>query len=102
MSSLFLIAAGRILISAVMGLPAARRMSVRWLGGWFIDLFHCPFCLGTWLYFILFCFFHFELFTWAGLNYIPVVSEAISGGVVSWAVHMFTTGFKTIYFTYEG
>ena len=98
MNYILLIVFGRILISTVMGLPPARKMSVKWLDGWFIELFHCDHCLGTYIYFILFAFFHFEITTFVGLGYIPIVSEGLSAVVVAWAVHLFTVGFKTKYF----
>jgi hypothetical protein len=97
MEIVFFLAAGKVLVHLVQNLPAALRMSVKWLDGWFIDLFHCDLCLGVWIYFILCSFFRVEITSWAGLGYVPLVSEGITAAVFSWLVHMISIGFKFKY-----
>lgn len=101
MNVVFLLVAAKVLLHLVQNLPAAKKMSVQWLDGWFIELFHCDLCLGTWIYFAVCCFFKVEITSWAGLGYIPLVSEAVTSAVFSWLVHMISLGFKFKYFSFE-
>jgi hypothetical protein len=98
MPIIFVLLAGQLLISLVMGLPAAKKMSVQWLDGWFIELFHCSLCLGVWIYFSLCCLFHVEITSLAaGVGYLPVVSEAITSAAFSWFMHIFFIGLQAKY-----
>ena len=54
----------------------------------------CDLCSGTWVYGLLGYFMGVSLLTLFGLSYIPVVSEVITGGVVSFIVHVFSIGWK--------
>jgi len=56
----------------------------------FVKLFECGFCIGTWIYFCLFCFFKMELTS--PIGYVPLVSEMLSAMVVSFLVGIFSDG----------
>ena len=57
-------------------------------------LHSCDLCSGVWIYGLLGYFMGMSLLTLFGLSYIPVVSEVITGGVVSFIVHIFSIGWK--------
>jgi hypothetical protein len=97
MNVVFLLVAGNLIIHLVLGLPAAKVMSVKWLDGWFIELFHCPLCIGVWIFFVINCLFRFEITSWAQVGYIPVVSEAITAAIMSWVSFIFILGLKFRY-----
>jgi len=57
-------------------------------------LHSCDLCSGVWLYGLLSFFMGVSLLTLLGLSYIPVASELITGGVVSFIVHIFSIGWR--------
>jgi drug/metabolite transporter (DMT)-like permease len=57
-------------------------------------LHSCDLCSGVWLYGLLSYFMGSSLLTLLGLSYIPVASELITGGVVSFVVHIFSIGWR--------
>lgn len=54
----------------------------------------CDLCAGVWLYGILSYFMGLSLLQVLGFTYVPVVSEVVTGGVVSFLVHIFLIGWK--------
>jgi len=52
----------------------------------------CDLCSGVYVYSLMSFVFHVSLLTAFGLPYIPVLSEAITGGVTSFIVHIFLMG----------
>lgn len=57
-------------------------------------LHSCDLCSGVWLFGLLSYFMGLSLLTMLGFSYIPVVSELVTGGVVSFVVHIFSIGWK--------
>jgi hypothetical protein len=92
---LFVVLVGRLFTHLTMNLPPAKRMSVKWLDGWFIDLFHCDLCFSFYLYFILCCLFGVEITSLVdGVGYLPIVSEVITAATFSWFMHVFFLGVR--------
>lgn len=57
-------------------------------------LHFCDLCSGVWLYGLLSFFMGVSLLTLLGFSYTPVVSELVTGGAVSFIVHIFSIGWK--------
>lgn len=57
-------------------------------------LHHCDLCAGVWIYGILSFAMGLSLLAVLGFRYVPVLSELVTGGVVSFLVHIFTIGWK--------
>lgn len=64
---------------------------------WFTKLHECDLCSGVWVYFILSFVMGVGLLGAVGLGEMPLIDSAITGIVVSWAVHIFTLGWKAKY-----
>lgn len=54
----------------------------------------CDLCAGVWIYGILSFFMGLSLLQVLGFEYVPVLNEVVTGGVVSFLVHIFTIGWK--------
>ncbi|HEY6019421.1 MAG TPA: hypothetical protein VIY48_05805, partial [Candidatus Paceibacterota bacterium] len=52
----------------------------------------CDLCSGVWIYGILSFCMALDLLRVFGFWYVPVVSEAVTGGVVSFIVHLLRLG----------
>ena len=61
------------------------------------ELFACDLCLGVWVYSLL--NFMFRLNFLQEIFYVTIVSEAISGAIMAWLMHLLTIGFREKYFT---
>ena len=57
-------------------------------------LHECDLCAGFWVYGILAFFMGMSLLEVFDFKYILVVSEVITGGVISFIVHIFSIGWK--------
>jgi hypothetical protein len=57
-------------------------------------LHSCDLCAGVWIYGILSLFLGMSLLEVLGFSYIPVVSEVVTGGIISFVVHIFSIGWK--------
>lgn len=57
-------------------------------------LHNCDLCAGVWIYGLLGLFLGMDLLQVLGFSYIPLVSEAITGGLISFVVHIFSIGWK--------
>ena len=55
-------------------------------------LHNCDLCAGVWIYGILSLFLGMDLLQVLGFSYVPLVSEFVTGGVVSFVVHIFSIG----------
>jgi len=64
---------------------------------WFVKLHECSLCSGVWIFTILSLFLGVDLLSTLVFTYIPVVSEVVTGIVISWAVWIFTLGWKSAY-----
>lgn len=64
---------------------------------WFVKLHGCDLCSGVWIYTILSFFMGTDLLSVLVFEYVPIVSEVITGIVISWLVHIFTLGWKAKY-----
>jgi hypothetical protein len=60
-------------------------------------LFDCDLCLGFWIYTGI--NFWFQINFLQEIFYVTIVSEAISGAIVSWIMHLISIGFREKYFT---
>jgi hypothetical protein len=67
------------------------------------ELFGCNLCLGFWVYLALAL-----LFQYANVNInvldipnAPLISAIITGAITSFAVHVFSTGWKDLFGTFE-
>lgn len=58
-----------------------------------IKLLRCDLCLGVWVYAMLSGLFQIRLLEDVYF-YVPVVSEIITGGVISYLVHLLIIGFR--------
>lgn len=64
---------------------------------WFVKLHDCDLCSGVWIYTILAIFMGVDLLSVTLFEYVPYVSEIVTGIVVSWLVHIFSIGWKAKY-----
>lgn len=64
---------------------------------WFRKLHECDLCSGVWVYTLLSGFLGVDLLSVTLFTYTPVISEVVTGIVVSWLVHIFTLGWKAKY-----
>lgn len=89
-------AVGRVCIFLLQKFPFHKLQFIgRWFmeGGFLHDLFQCDLCLGVWVYTILAGLFRFNLLH--EFFYFPVISELVTGGVMSFIVHLLRVGFET-------
>lgn len=54
----------------------------------------CDLCMGAWVYGILAAVMGMSLMTALGFSYVPVVSEVVTGGVISFIVHLLSIGWR--------
>lgn len=54
----------------------------------------CDLCAGVWIYGVLSFFMGLDLLEVLGFSYVPLISELVTGGMVSFVVHVFTLGWK--------
>lgn len=64
---------------------------------WLEELHGCDLCSGVWAYSILSFFTELDLLDVAGFGYIPIIGAIVTGIIISWAVHIFTLGWKAKY-----
>ena len=64
---------------------------------WFVKLHECDLCSGVWIFTILSLFMGLDLLSVLLFEYVPVVSEVVTGIVISWLVHIFILGWKAKY-----
>jgi len=60
------------------------------------ELFACDLCFGFWVYFLL--GFMFKVDFLQETFYVTIVSEAISGAIMSYTMHLLSIGFREKYF----
>jgi hypothetical protein len=58
------------------------------------ELHACPLCLGVWIYSALAYFMGMDFLADMGFWYIPVISEVVTGGAISFVVFIFGIGWK--------
>lgn len=81
---LVLMGVGKVLIFLWMSFPLPPINRI-------IDKLHrCDLCAGVHVYAMMSFLLHLYLFTF----YVPVVSEYVTGGVISFLVHVFSIGWK--------
>lgn len=82
---------GRILIYLWQNFPLPTKLENN-------DVLHklhvCDLCAGVWIYGILSYFLGLSLLEVFGFSYVPLVSEVVTGGVISFLVHVFVIGWK--------
>ena len=59
-----------------------------------LKLHRCDFCSGVWIFFLFSYLMQLELLEPLGFQYIPLVSEVVTGIVVSFLAHIFIIGWK--------
>jgi hypothetical protein len=64
---------------------------------WFVKLHDCGLCSGVWVFTLLSLFMGVDLLSIVLYEYVPLVSEIITGIVVSWTVWIFTLGWHSAY-----
>lgn len=64
---------------------------------WFVKLHECDLCSGVWIYAILSMFLGVDVLSILIFDYVPLVSEVLTGIVVSWLVHIFVLGWRAKY-----
>lgn len=64
---------------------------------WFVQLHECDLCSGVWIFTILSVFMGVDLLSIILFEYVPLISEVITGIVISWLVHIFSLGWKAKY-----
>lgn len=90
-SWLLFISLGKLLIYLGMQVPLPQRIEkFKTIKYWH----ECDLCFGTWVYAFLAYFMHLSLLAVLGFSYVPVLSEVITGGAVSFLVHLLTLGWK--------
>jgi hypothetical protein len=61
------------------------------------NLHECPLCLGVWIYGIMSYFMWMDLLSALGFFYVPVLSEIVTGAGISFLVHIFVLGWKSMF-----
>lgn len=64
---------------------------------WLVKLHGCDFCSGVYAFTILSFFLNVDLLEVTGFGKIPLVGVIVTGIIVSWAVHIFSLGWKAKY-----
>ena len=82
---LIYMAVGKVMIFLWQELPLPK---------FFGKLHTCDLCAGVWIYGFLSFFMGLSLLEVFGFNYVPVVSELVTGGVISFIIHIFFIGIK--------
>lgn len=59
------------------------------------ELHGCDLCFGVWVYGILAFFMQMSLTTALEFSYVPILSELVTGGVISLLMHLLTLGWKS-------
>lgn len=54
----------------------------------------CDLCFGVWIYVPLAYFLHVDMLQLLGFSYTPFLSELVTGGAISFLVHIFSVGWK--------
>lgn len=57
-------------------------------------LHECDYCSGVWGYSILAFFMQLDLLSVIGFHYVPLLSEFVTGVIISFLVHIFILGWK--------
>lgn len=89
---------GKVCIFLLQKFPFSKLWVV---GSWFRergflhDLYACDLCLGVWVFSVLAGLFRINLLE--SFFYLPVVSEAITGGITSILVHFIRVGYEAEY-----
>lgn len=65
------------------------------------DLHGCDLCSGVWVFGLLSFLLKFDLLTVLGLPYVPVLSELVTGGAVSFVVHLLRLGWNARFSSIE-
>ena len=86
---LLLAIAGRLAIYALQKFPLVRGVKAKF----FSELVSCDFCLGVWVYSVLSGLTRWVLFY--DMSYVPIISEILTGITLSFAVHIFATGWQS-------
>lgn len=82
---------GRLLVFVIQGLPPVRNFKKP---EYFAELFHCDFCLGSWVMFVMCVMFKTNITVDMVGIYIPVVSELITATILSFITHLTLLGAK--------
>lgn len=92
LDALAYIAIGKVLIYLGMQVPLPdflkKIKTIEYLHG-------CDLCLGVWVYGFLAFFMQMDLLSALMFHYVPFVSELVTGGTISFLVHLLTLGWKT-------
>lgn len=64
---------------------------------WIKKLHVCDLCGGVWIYTILSFFMGVDLLGALLFTYVPIVSEVVTGILISWLTHIFIMGWKARY-----
>lgn len=80
---------GKVIIYLWQKFPIPRKWK------FFSDLHECDLCSGVWIYFLAALIFRMDLLNLFGLPYFPILNEGVSGGIISFIVHIFSIGWKT-------
>ena len=57
-------------------------------------LHECDLCSGVWVYAVLAFFMQMDLLSALEFSYVPALSELVTGGAISFLVHIFVLGWK--------
>ena len=88
------LAIGKVIIHAWQRFPLPKFLTKY---SWFVKLHDCSLCSGTWIYTILSLFLGVDLLSTLIFTYVPIVSEVVTGILISWVVYIFTLGWKSAY-----
>lgn len=57
----------------------------------------CPLCFGVWVYAAFSWIMQVDVLQVLGISYIPLVSEFVTGGIVSFIVFIFSIGWQNYF-----
>ncbi len=91
---LVFVAFGKLLIYFWMQFPIPNVLTNL---SFFRKLHECDLCSGCWIYWVLAVALRFDLLPALGLPHVPIVGEFLTGGAISYLVHVFSIGVKAKY-----
>lgn len=92
-----------LLLGRLIIFMAQKAPYLKWFGkgknrGFFLELFECDLCLGTWVYIALSLVFHHTWFN--EIIYIPLLSHVFTGSAQAFAVWVFRNGWDALFKSY--
>lgn len=95
LSWLFYVGVGKVLLFLGMKFPLPQFLEEKKT----IKYLHeCDLCFGFWVYAVLSWAMQLDLLTASGFHYVPVIAEIVTGGVVTFVMHLLRIGWNARFY----